>query len=127
MSGQQLGVPVRFKYWMDRVAAFVIIIASLPVLLLIAVSIAFEALLTGEPLHILVGEKRQSAGRTFHLLKFRVFRVDALREHLATKPSVSVKAIEKKPENLTRVGRLLKRFYLDELAQLLNILSRIPP
>ncbi len=39
---------------------------------------------------------------------------------LAEQPAVSVKALERRPEALTCVGRLLRRCYLDELPQLLR-------
>jgi len=90
--------------------------------MLITIAITVESIATGESPVILVSERRRSANRTFRLLKFRVFRVRAWRDHLATRPDVSVKAIEREADQLTRVGRLLKRCYLDELPQFVNIL-----
>ena len=113
--------PIRIKYLLDRFFAFTIIMILLPLGMVIAASIVVESLLTGEPPHIFVSEKRRSAGRIFPLLKFRIVRVRSLRWHRHNRASVSIKALEK-PEHLTRVGRRMKPYYLDELPQLINIL-----
>jgi lipopolysaccharide/colanic/teichoic acid biosynthesis glycosyltransferase len=91
----------------------------LPLGILIVTSIVIESLLFGEPPKITVSERRRSAGQIFLLLKFRIFRVSSLQRHQNGKISVSIKALEK-PENLTRVGRWLKPYYLDELPQLIT-------
>lgn len=113
---------LRLKSRIDRLAAAAIAVLLAPILAAIALAIAAESLLAGEAPHLLVSEPRRSAGRTFRLLKFRVFRVRAWREHLASAPLVSIKAVEGVPANLTRVGRVLKACYLDELPQLFCIL-----
>lgn len=59
-----------------------------------------------------------SRGKRFGMLKFRTLRRDAL-ERLGPGPT-HVKLIEN-DANLTGVGRLLHRWYLDELPQLWNI------
>jgi lipopolysaccharide/colanic/teichoic acid biosynthesis glycosyltransferase len=123
MAGERLERTLRVKHVVDRLAALGLVVTLSPVWLTVAAAIVIDALLTGEPLRIFVGEQRRSAGRTFQLLKFRVFRVAAWRRHVAHEPTVSVKAIERRPEDLTAVGRLLKRCYLDELPQLLNVLA----
>ena len=119
---ERLNRVVRLKYWSDRCFALVFSIVLLPIGLVIAALIALEAVLTGEPPCVFVGERRRSAGRSFLMLKFRVFRVSAWRQFQIDSPTESVKGLEKRPEHLTRVGRLLKRCYLDELPQLLNVL-----
>jgi lipopolysaccharide/colanic/teichoic acid biosynthesis glycosyltransferase len=122
-AGQRFERNVRVKHALDRLMALGLVVALSPVWLTVAVAIAADALLAGEPPRIFVGERRRSAGRTFQLLKFRIFRVAAWRRHVDREPTVSVKAIERRPEELTAVGRLLKRCYLDELPQLLNVLA----
>jgi lipopolysaccharide/colanic/teichoic acid biosynthesis glycosyltransferase len=59
--------------------------------------------------------KRDSAGRTFNILKFRTMIPDA---EAATGP---VWASERDPR-ITRVGRVLRHLRLDELPQLVNVL-----
>lgn len=113
---------LRVKRGIDWVLVLPLVIVLAPVWMAIVVAIVFDAIVAGEAPVVLVSERRRSANRTFRLLKFRVFRVQAWRDHLATRPDVSVKAIEREAEQLTRVGRLLKQCYLDELPQLFNIL-----
>ena len=119
---ENLNRAMQLKYWIDRSFALVFATALLPLGLLISGLIALEALLTGEPPCIFVGERRLSAGRSFVILKFRVFRVSAWRKFQIDSPTVSVKGLERHPEHLTRIGRIIKRCYLDELPQLLNVL-----
>lgn len=64
-------------------------------------------------------ERRISRGHEFDLLKLRVLRVDVLH-HLGR--DEYVRLAEQDTANLTRAGRVLKRWYLDELPQLVNIL-----
>ena len=121
MARDRLHRNARFKAVAERMAALALAAALLPIGLAIAAAIALEAVASGERPRVLVGETRRSAGRTFGLLKFRTFRLEAWREHLARAPGTSVKALERRPEALTRTGRVLKRAYLDELPQLLNV------
>jgi lipopolysaccharide/colanic/teichoic acid biosynthesis glycosyltransferase len=113
---------LRVKHGCDRLFALALLLLLFPLGLLIALSIVLESAIAGEPPCIFVAEKRRSANRTFALLKFRVFRVSAWQHHLTHDSSVSLKALERRAEHLTWVGRRLKRCYLDELPQLLNIL-----
>jgi len=63
-------------------------------------------------------ERRISRGREFDLLKLRTLRADVL----AARNDGHARLLEADGANLTRAGRLLKRWYLDELPQLVNIL-----
>ena len=120
---EKLSRAIRLKHWSDRCFALVFGIVLFPLGLLVAGLIALDALVTGEPPFIFVGEKRLSAGRSFVIIKFRVFRVSAWRRFQVESPTAGVKGLERHPEHLTRVGRVLKRCYLDELPQLLNVLK----
>jgi lipopolysaccharide/colanic/teichoic acid biosynthesis glycosyltransferase len=64
-------------------------------------------------------ERRVSRGREFDLLKLRTLRTDVLGRLGADD---YVGQSEQELDNLTRAGRVLKRWYLDELPQLVNIL-----
>jgi lipopolysaccharide/colanic/teichoic acid biosynthesis glycosyltransferase len=61
-------------------------------------------------------ERRLARGQEFDLLKFRTLRADVLRQGRGY-----AAPLEADPDNLSRAGRILKRWYLDELPQLLNI------
>jgi lipopolysaccharide/colanic/teichoic acid biosynthesis glycosyltransferase len=91
-----------------------------PLVLTVYVVMAVDMLLVprdrGPFLH---RERRISRGREFGLLKFRTLRADVLA---GLGPDDYVRIPEADPDNLTRAGRLLKRWYLDELPQLANIL-----
>ena len=111
---------MRAKYRLERFFAVTLGLILLPFGLIVASAIALEGLLTGEPPRVFMSERRLSAGRSFRLLKFRTVRVRSLRYHLENPNPRSIKALET-PEHLTWIGRVLKRFYLDELPQLVNI------
>lgn len=67
----------------------------------------------------LIRDRRISAGREFDLLKFRVLREDVMAEVEATNGNARLREAER--ESLTASGALIKRWYLDELPQLLNV------
>ncbi|HTP24773.1 MAG TPA: sugar transferase [Anaeromyxobacteraceae bacterium] len=122
MNGGCFERNMRLKELGDRIAALLLLGVLAPGWLTIAIAIAIEAVGEGERPNVLIRETRLSGGREFELIKFRIFRWSAWQHHLAHEPEVSVKALERDAANLTRVGRLLKRCYLDELPQLVNVL-----
>ena len=65
-------------------------------------------------------ETRISAGRPFSLLKLRTMQVSAIQE--ARQQGLTVKYLERENRGHTWVGWYLRRWYVDELPQLLNIL-----
>ena len=69
---------------------------------------------------LLYRERRISAGREFDLLKFRTLRREAIAKVRAEGSYARV--AEADEANVTWSGRILKRWYLDELPQLLNVL-----
>lgn len=66
-------------------------------------------------------ETRISAGQPFSLLKFRTMRVSAIQ--IAQKQGLTVKYLERANRGHTRVGFHIRRWYLDELPQLIAILQ----
>lgn len=93
-----------------------------PLLMLVAIAVLVD---DGGP--IVFGHERQSrGGRNFRCLKFRTMRrnAEALAktfqdQNICDGPQVF---IENDPR-VTRVGRFLRRFHLDELLQLVNVLA----
>ena len=64
-------------------------------------------------------------GRTFRIWKFRTMRVDAApRFHSVETQSGSVQVLQKHcaDDRITKAGRFLRRYSLDELPQLFNVL-----
>ncbi|SFK18519.1 sugar transferase [Cellulomonas sp. KH9] len=107
----------------DWIGALLIIIAIAPLLLTLAILV--KATSRGPVLY--KQERIGKDGRTFKMLKFRSMQDRAherLGEVLAAEGTDSLRAFYK-PTNdprVTRVGRVLRRYSLDELPQLLNVL-----
>lgn len=99
------------KRALDLVVGGVALVVAAPVMAAIAVAIRLTS-----PGPVLLRQERMGLdGRPFVMLKFRTMRVDAEAE---TGP---VWAREDDPRR-TRLGAFLRRFSLDELPQLLNVL-----
>lgn len=90
-----------------------LLIITLPLLTLAVAAIKLE---DGWPAPVLYRQKRVGHhGRIVHLFKFRSMRVDAERN---TGPQWSTRG----DQRVTRVGAMLRRFRIDELPQLINII-----
>ncbi|MDP1808730.1 MAG: sugar transferase [Actinomycetota bacterium] len=109
------------KVVFDKALSTILIFVTSPLWVLISLAILAESLLSpagrGGLFH---SEVRVSAGRPFDLYKFRILKAGGER---AIKAGAVPKAVENDPMNSTKVGWALKKFGLDELPQLLNILS----
>ena len=107
------------KYAIDRLAALALLIVLSP--LLVAISVAVAASL-GRP--ILYRQDRVSLdGRRFNMLKFRTMQNtrDDASDNTTFDPEVAPGGVEG-ADRRTRVGAFLRRWSLDELAQLVNVL-----
>ena len=102
-----------FKRLFDIVSSAALLITCLPVFLVVVVAIWFEEGLT-TPLFYRQ-ERVGRNGRIIRLLKFRSMRVDAER-HSGPRFASS------NDERATRVGRFIRRFRIDELPQLFNVI-----
>lgn len=104
----------------DLLAAGVGMMVLIPVTALAAaVQLAFSLIDPAERGSLYYREQRMSEGRPFDLLKFRVLKRDVLEK--ARRESGYIKQYERDPTNMTRLGRVLHKTYLDELPQLWNI------
>jgi exopolysaccharide biosynthesis polyprenyl glycosylphosphotransferase len=111
------------KIALDRIAAAAVLLALAPVFLVIALAVRMDS-----PGPVLFRQVRiGQGGREFRMLKFRSMVVDAEahRERLLARNQNADGLLFKIADDprVTRVGRLLRRFSLDELPQLLNILG----
>ncbi|HEY8510118.1 MAG TPA: TIGR03013 family XrtA/PEP-CTERM system glycosyltransferase [Steroidobacteraceae bacterium] len=98
---------------LDLVASSVILTIGLPVMLATAIAIKIE---DGWRAPVLYRQERVGlGGRTFRLLKFRSMQVDA---EIDGQPRWA----SKRDSRVTRVGAVIRKFRIDELPQILNVL-----
>lgn len=119
LSEDLVQIPIT-KVLFDKVVSLLLLIVTLPLSLTIILAIIVDGIVNPEdrgPLFFM--EKRISAGEPFKLYKFRIFKVSAIG--LIGKPGVITKSVENNPNNLTRVGKKLKKWGFDELPQLWSI------
>ena len=101
----------RLKRGLDVAVAGAVLLLSLPLMLVVALLVLLE---DGRP--ILYAQRRAGCGgRRFTLLKFRSMRVNDLAVE-------AVGPVGERHPLVTRTGRLIRRFKVDELLQLLNVL-----
>jgi lipopolysaccharide/colanic/teichoic acid biosynthesis glycosyltransferase len=105
----------------DRGLAALVLLVTAPLFGLGALAIWVDGLIwradRGPVFH---RETRVSAGDIFSLFKFRTMQVSAIEE--ARQQGLTIKYLERANRGHTRVGRHLRRWYVDELPQVLNIL-----
>jgi exopolysaccharide biosynthesis polyprenyl glycosylphosphotransferase len=116
------GFDYAIKRTFDFVVSLVLLVVLAPFLVLIAIAVAVSS--RGPVLYRSM--RPGIGGESFACLKFRTMRSDAdqLQADLeslneASGPLFKIRA----DPRLTRVGRLLRRYSLDELPQLLNVLA----
>jgi exopolysaccharide biosynthesis polyprenyl glycosylphosphotransferase len=106
----------------DRTVASLLILFSSPLLLLVAAAVRVTS-----PGPVLFRQTRVGVdGREFEILKFRSMVVDAearRQELQAMSDGNRVLFKMRSDPRLTRIGGFLRRFSLDELPQLFNVLS----
>jgi exopolysaccharide production protein ExoY len=110
----------------DVAAGLAALVVCLPAMVLIAAAIGCTSRGPMLYVHRRIGRD----GLAFPLIKFRTMRRDAdavLAEHLAGHPDLARQWERHRKLNpdprVTRVGRLLRRFSLDELPQLFNVVA----
>ena len=130
MSLERLSVPVadkRLGYQItkraiDVVGAVVLLLLLMPVFLLISIWIKLDS-----PGPVIFMQKRMGyGGRAFVFYKFRSMRTDAeeVRKELMHLNEVSGPIFKiKRDPRVTRIGRWLRKYSLDELPQIINVLK----
>lgn len=101
----------------DRLIAGICLIILSPVLLLTLLLIILK---DGMPI-LFPQDRLGKDGHIFRMYKFRTMRVGSDRSFLLN-PDGSLKTSEDDPR-ITRLGRVLRRYSLDELPQLINVLK----
>jgi len=112
---------MRLKYALDPLWALVFLLLASPAIVLIMLLILLDGWIHPEnrgPFFWL--EKRITAGKPFYIYKFRTVPMRVIHEVLEKNPeSRSMTAL--KPN--TWAGKIILRWYLDELPQLFNVLK----
>ncbi len=106
----------------DRVGSLLLILMCLPVMTLAAVAIMIDS--RGGPFY--TQRRVGKSGREFTIVKFRTMVRDADRkkaELKAANEGAGVLFKMRKDPRITRVGAILRRYSIDELPQLFNVLS----
>ncbi len=109
------------KRMVDLLIAVPLLILLAPVFLLIAMAIKFDSL--GRVFY--VGERIGRSGEVFRCIKFRTMHVgaDLLRGDVIGELDDDVADRYREDPRVTRVGRVLRRWSMDELPQLVNVIS----
>ncbi|HTY72119.1 MAG TPA: sugar transferase [Actinomycetes bacterium] len=118
----RLSGPQRFlKSAVDRVAAATLLVLLLPLMLLIALAVTS----TSRGPVFFVQERIGRGGRTFRFVKFRTMVEGAhlMRQDVLGQPDPDMPDRYRTDPRVTPVGRFLRRWSLDELPQLINVLS----
>lgn len=109
------------KRALDVVAASILLLLSSPLVAAIALAMWLEGVLDPRARGpLFYREVRLDRGRPFQFLKFRTFD-RAIQERLDRGEDFD-QWVREAVAHRTRVGRFLKKWYLDELPQLLNVL-----
>jgi lipopolysaccharide/colanic/teichoic acid biosynthesis glycosyltransferase len=108
------GLSAAVKRSIDIAGSALLMIVSAPLWICASLAIAFD---DGGP--VLIRQKRVGlGGELYGMWKFRSMRGEA-----ATLPQHTREQIAEGQNRVTRAGALLRRYHLDELPQLLNVLS----
>ena len=109
------------KGLVDRMVSAIVLLMALPLFALVGLAIKIDGAIwpqdRGPVFH---REPRISAGQPFTLIKFRTVQIRAIDEIHGK--GLTIKHLERTNRGHTRVGRVIRRWYLDELPQLINIL-----
>jgi lipopolysaccharide/colanic/teichoic acid biosynthesis glycosyltransferase len=107
----------------DKIVSAGVLLVLSPVFALVFLAYLLDGLV--HPAHrgsIFVAYMAASRGRPFAKYKFRIAREDRIDQEAKARKHYSAYPSERDADNLTCVGKLLKKYYLDELPQFFNIL-----
>lgn len=111
---------LKLKYGVDKILATLLIVFLLPFLVLFTAAILIENLVRPDSRGpVFIFDRRITEGRPFRMIKFRTYFIQDDPKHadkIGTTDFINVRAV-------TCVGSFLRRYYFDELPQLINILK----
>ncbi|SHM59624.1 sugar transferase [Gracilibacillus kekensis] len=101
---------VQMKRVFDLIVSLLMFIVLLPISIIIGLWIALDS---GLPI-LFKQERMGYKGRTFKIIKFRTMKNDSF-----TKDGITHKG----DMRITRIGKILRKFRLDEIPQLINVIK----
>ena len=120
---EKIAIPFGKRVFDIVISIFLTLLFS-PIVLVIILAILIESLCTPSSRGgIFYSQERISQGEVFILYKFRIFKKASLEKAKNGNGHVHTKKLEHDKKNLTYVGHILKKVYLDELGQLVNVLK----
>jgi exopolysaccharide biosynthesis polyprenyl glycosylphosphotransferase len=120
-SYPQQYIQLFIKYIIDRIVALILLICFIPIFLVISIIIK----LTSHGPVIYKHERAGLNGRRFKMLKFRTMfeNADEKKSLLIDKSIDRVVFKMKDDPRITKFGKIIRRFSLDELPQFINVLK----
>ena len=115
------------KRLFDLIIVSVLLILITPFLFLLLMLAGLERLLFLDPGPLFIFEPRITKGSEFNMIKLNMYREKSLREYIKIsdeyKKYRTYAYLQKQSQCLTYIGRVMKKYYLDELGQLFNVIS----
>ena len=113
------------KRTFDLVLSSISLLLFSPVFLFIMTLLSLERILTRDWGPLFIFEPRPSRGKLFKLVKWNIYKEKNRKEYVLESPQFqkyhTYAFLQARPETITLVGQVLKRFYLDESSQLIHI------
>ena len=114
------------KRSMDLVFIIITSPVWIPVITVLCLGILVEQVLYWDFGPLFITEPRFSLGEKFDLYKINLFREHVrqrfIQESSEYKKVPTFNHLHRNPDNLSHIGKFMKKFYLDELGQIFNIL-----
>jgi len=114
------------KRTFDILLSLILIFLLLPIYIFIFISLIIEQILTQDFGPLYISETRLSNGKKFNLYKLNMY-IESKRKEFAKNSQMYAKYgtwsfLQKDGTSLRIFGKVMKKFYLDELGQIFNIL-----
>lgn len=120
---EKIPIP-KIKRLFDALFSSIILICASPLFLTIMLGLWLQNIISGNIfLRLIYTETRISQGEPFVLFKFNIFNSKAIEIFKASNGTMHSKEIENNTNNLSPIGKIIKKIYLDELPQFFNILK----
>jgi lipopolysaccharide/colanic/teichoic acid biosynthesis glycosyltransferase len=115
------------KRLFDLIIVSIFLILISPLLFLLFILAGLERLLFLDPGPPFVSEPRISKGMVFKMFKLNLYKEKNRREYIKTsddfKEHGTYAYLQMQSQSLTMIGKLMKKYYLDELGQLFNVMN----